>query len=110
MNASGHGRGHGRGGEPGRGGEQKTAASRKKGKVGILIAELIVLAVVIVAFVGVGIITRMQKTDGTKVEEVVKESISQEVVEAKEAGDTITAKVFDGQDKAVMLLGKENNI
>ena len=87
VNASGHGRGHGRGGEPGRGGEQKTAASRKKGKVGILIAELIVLAVVIVAFVGVGIITRMQKTDGTKVEEVVKESISQEVVEAKEAGE-----------------------
>ncbi len=73
--------------ETGRGREPKPAGNRKKGKVAILIAELVVLAVVIIAFVGVGIITRMQKTDGTKVEEVVKESISQEVVQAKEAGE-----------------------
>ncbi len=63
-------------------------APKKRGKkwILLLIAELLVLAIVLVAYAGVKMMTKVEKVDSVEVEEQVQESISEEVKVSVEEG------------------------
>ncbi|MBP3736851.1 MAG: LCP family protein [Lachnospiraceae bacterium] len=66
--------------------EAAPEGGKGKRKTTILIVELVLLALVLAGLLGVQVITRMEKVDSVQVEEQVKESISEEVLQSVETG------------------------
>ena len=74
-------------GSRGRGNAKRGARpAKKKKRTGLLIAELVILALVLASLFGVRLLTKMQKVSGTEVEANVEDSISEKARENTETG------------------------